>query len=599
MQQPIRSLIDSARQRCAHRRGVVLIVVLVLVVMIALAGFGFLAAMSTEYEAVRLEGSRLQAEQTMVSAEATVLWITSLTEQQRRLVGDLHHNTALFQGRVLKPLTATATQQTTGTVDLQNLTSESTLTGTQPDDRWRYSVVSFDNTSPDGPRLQFGLRNESSKLHLSSLLRWDQIRPGQGRASLLQLPGMTEALADALLDWIDADDTPREFGAESDYYMTLSRPYRAANAVPQNLEELLYVRGVTRTRLFGIDQHPNLDDQSLDLQSNQDESSPQMPTTDFSMGDGISTGEGISTGTANSASSGLSTGIQSAEDSGYTGRFGWSEHLTVVSAERNRTPSGAVRTFVNGNSLPQLEAELSRVLPGSIVRFILLARQFGLQPGSAEPAAAVAGSRTDVMSVPFSASAPLQHPIQNLADLIDGRVQMSSASGTTLVQSPISSQSPDFSQLWSRLTRQVSTTPDSIIIGRVNILQASEPVLRALPGMTVEAAAQIVSRRTELETPPTSAGWILSENIIDLTGFRAMMPEVTMGGDVFEADIVVFRAIGGPILRRKVQVDAASAPVRRLQWRDESSQPLPFSLNQLLPTEQTSADLVSHSDRNI
>ena len=33
------------------RRGVVLIVVLVLVVMVALAGFGFLAAMSTEYEA--------------------------------------------------------------------------------------------------------------------------------------------------------------------------------------------------------------------------------------------------------------------------------------------------------------------------------------------------------------------------------------------------------------------------------------------------------------------------------------------------------------------------------------------------------------------
>ncbi len=587
MQHSLRSVIKSARHCCSNRRGVVLIVVLVLVVMIALAGFGFLAAMSTEYEAVRLEGSRLQAEQTMVSAEATVLWITSLTEQQRRLVGDLHHNTALFQGRVLEPLTATASQQSTGTVDLQNLTTESALTGTQPDDRWRYSVVSFDNTSPDGPRLQFGLRNESAKLHLSSLLRWDQIRPGQGRASLLQLPGMTEALADALLDWIDADDTPREFGAESDYYMTLSQPYRAANVVPQNLEELLYVRGVTRARLFGVGQYPNIDEQSPDLQSDRDESSLQMPTTD------IPIGEGISAGTADSASSSLINGGQSAEDSGYTGRFGWSEHLTVVSAERNRTPGGALKTFVNGNSLPQLEAELSRALPGSIVRFILLARQFGLQPGSADRAPTATGSTTDAMSVPFSASTPLQHPIQNLADLIDGRVQVSTASGTSVVQSPISSQSPDFSQVWSRLTRQISTIPDSIIIGRVNILQASEPVLRALPGMTAEAAAQIVSRRTEFETPPTSAGWILSENIIDLTGFRAMMPEVTMGGDVFEADIVVFRAIGGPVLRRKVQVDAASTPVRRLQWRDESSQPLPFSLSQLLPTEQTSPEQTS------
>ena len=34
---------------CRQRRGSVLVVVLVLVVMIALAGFGFLAEMTTEY----------------------------------------------------------------------------------------------------------------------------------------------------------------------------------------------------------------------------------------------------------------------------------------------------------------------------------------------------------------------------------------------------------------------------------------------------------------------------------------------------------------------------------------------------------------------
>ncbi|MFN5434408.1 MAG: hypothetical protein ACK5ES_07585, partial [Planctomyces sp.] len=55
------------------RRGVVLIVVLVLVVMLSLAGFGFLSAMSTEYEAVRLHGSLLQARHTMVSAESQLL----------------------------------------------------------------------------------------------------------------------------------------------------------------------------------------------------------------------------------------------------------------------------------------------------------------------------------------------------------------------------------------------------------------------------------------------------------------------------------------------------------------------------------------------
>ena len=51
------------------RRGVVLIVVLVLVMMVALAGFGFLSAMSTEYEGARLNGSMRQAQQTLASAE--------------------------------------------------------------------------------------------------------------------------------------------------------------------------------------------------------------------------------------------------------------------------------------------------------------------------------------------------------------------------------------------------------------------------------------------------------------------------------------------------------------------------------------------------
>ena len=58
--------------------------------------------------------------------------------------------------------------------------------------------------------------------------------------------------ADAILDWLDADEVAREFGAESEYYQTLDRPYRSANAVPGSLTELLYVKGVTRTLLHGI-----------------------------------------------------------------------------------------------------------------------------------------------------------------------------------------------------------------------------------------------------------------------------------------------------------------------------------------------------------
>jgi len=44
---------------------------------------------------------------------------------------------------------------------------------------------------------------------------------------LLMIPGMTDELADAILDFIDADETAREFGCESDYYESLSPPYPA------------------------------------------------------------------------------------------------------------------------------------------------------------------------------------------------------------------------------------------------------------------------------------------------------------------------------------------------------------------------------------
>ena len=59
-------------------------------------------------------------------------------------------------------------------------------------------------------------------------------------------------LIDSFNDWVDSDDTPRMDGAESeDYYETLEPPYRADNDVLDTVEELLLVKGFTKTILFG------------------------------------------------------------------------------------------------------------------------------------------------------------------------------------------------------------------------------------------------------------------------------------------------------------------------------------------------------------
>ena len=54
-----------------------------------------------------------------------------------------------------------------------------------------------------------------------------------------------DTIADSILDWIDADSLHRLNGAEDDYYMSLSPPYRAKNGPLDSIEELRLIRGVT------------------------------------------------------------------------------------------------------------------------------------------------------------------------------------------------------------------------------------------------------------------------------------------------------------------------------------------------------------------
>src|SRR4029453_19264093 len=105
--------------------------------------------------------------------------------------------------------------------------------------------------------LRYGLEDESTRLNLNVLLILDKQVPGSGRTLLMALPGMTEDVADAILDWLDPDDEPRELGAEVDYYSSLSPPYGTKNGPVDTVEELLLVRGVTPQLLFGMDSNRN------------------------------------------------------------------------------------------------------------------------------------------------------------------------------------------------------------------------------------------------------------------------------------------------------------------------------------------------------
>jgi general secretion pathway protein K len=64
---------------------------------------------------------------------------------------------------------------------------------------------------------------------------------------------------EAIIDWLDEDDDPLDFGgAESSYYQGLEFPYAPRNGPMEFTEELLPVKGITEELYFGTDEVPGL-----------------------------------------------------------------------------------------------------------------------------------------------------------------------------------------------------------------------------------------------------------------------------------------------------------------------------------------------------
>jgi len=74
---------------------------------------------------------------------------------------------------------------------------------------------------------------------------------------LMLLPGMSEDIAESIVDWIDADDTPQLSGAEVETYVGLTSPYRPRNGPVRSLAELERVKGVDPLTLRGEDWNLN------------------------------------------------------------------------------------------------------------------------------------------------------------------------------------------------------------------------------------------------------------------------------------------------------------------------------------------------------
>jgi len=365
--------------------------------------------------------------------------------------------------------------------------------------------------------VRFGLTREAAKLSLEAVLAWEEESPGQGARALEQLPGITPIMVDSILDWLDADDDPRPQGAESAFYQEQRKTYRPRNAVPIALEELLLIRDVQRSLIFGEDHQLIFGARQATLRRNPvsspfdtvpfDMADPFAPLTMHDMG---MLGQGLGDASA------------------------WQFLLTPYSAEKLVNSQNIARLFLNEGNLEFLESQLRlHQLDNQSVQFIMTWRR---ENGS----------------------------IGDPLDLLDAEITV----GEETIQSPFSHSNPAAYERFLRLLDEATTEPAVVLRGRINVNEAPRPVLLAIPELTPELASTILERRRPGAETQRHTVWLLAEGIVDLEMMRTLSRRLTTGGDVYRFQVAGFFE-GKPMFHRaEAVVDATVKPPRVVFYKD-------------------------------
>ena len=524
------------------RRAMVMLIVVVVLMLAALAGYGAVLRLQTEHKAARFRGDQLQADLAADAAVARLADVMRRSPRERRAGGGVFDNPDLFFGVGLdSPFDVTTGLGGEGAANLGP--GFSVLAWPAPE-AWVVPTLGRD-ASPLGDtatdRLRFGVDHECAKLDLNQLLAWEQLQPGIGRYALTQFPGVDDSLADAILDWIDADDTPRDFGAESDYYLALPHPYRAANRPLASLSELLLVRGVTPDWLLGP--------QAGDLLSFAAEWNAEPGVADLAAS---AAGETPRGGTSDETS---------------TPAIAW---FTVHSACRNETLEGAKRWDVNAVDLVALHQGLSEALGVEWANFIVLYRQYGPASG--------ADSARAASEIAVDLNRPASHRIATVLDLLTAHAKAPGDSESSVVASPLARSK----ELWltegPRVLDALATSPAPTQFGVVDWSVADKRVVASLPGVDAALLQRVLAIREEpsARTGERSDSYevlmrLLVDGAMPLEKARTVFPSLTNRGDVVRCFVVGYAGPSGPTAIREVVLDAATpTPMVRacVDWRD-------------------------------
>ncbi len=502
----------------SKRRGIVLVLVLIVVAVLSLAAYAFSDVMLAENEMTHIIGKQVQAYSLAASGAASVRAFLMRDPELQTEAGGHYNNAAEFQA------VAVASEEDGEAVGM-------------------FTVIAPALDAEGNPAgARFGLEDESARINLNVLLKLEEQAVALGQETLIRdllltLPGMTVETADAILDWIDEDDLPREYGAEVDYYAGLSPAYSPKNGLLETVEELLLVQGVTPQLLFGADVNRNgvIDGNEMD---------------EAAMG-----------------------------TDGQLASRGWASLLTLHSKEQNFNSLGEQRINLNMEKMQDLNDALSLVLSPEQVVFIMAYRLNEPYEGD-EAGEPYSSGDLDLSQEPKT-------DINQVLDLIGAKVEVKfqGQEEATVLQSPFADDMLSMTTYMSTLMDAVTAVDAPTIPGRININQAPREVMAGIPGMTDELLEQIISTRTpepEMDDPSRlHETWLLTEGLVTLEEMQTLMPFVCAGGAVYRTQVVGFYDDGQASSRLEVLLDATEQPPRILLWRDVSHLGRGFTLETL------------------
>lgn len=586
----------TIHSRSTSRRGSVLLVVLVVIALLALGAYSFSELMVSESHATAAFGREAQARAAADSGVDLAAAVLGLPTDEGAYEEVFH--------------------------DPQNFTW-TVKDANSPRGRARFSLVAPNESDLTCTTIRFGLIDESSKLNLNALIvdeRKAQARnltstsnsgaggsgsttPSSGSTGstsgatsatdsftsssstgtvsasdpasrLLMIPGMTADLADAILDFIDEDDTPRTNGCESEFYSSQIPGYPAKNSPLESLDELLLVRGVTSDYLYGEDFNRN---GLLDPNENDGEATWPPDNADGAL------------------------------------QLGWSAYLTVYGREKNTRFDGTNRINVNDNNLADLYDKLEQEFDATVAQFVIAYRVSGqavttpgqtpsgsggsgsspggsggntpssgggntstanlnqqysqLQQAATALGGLIGGGNGAVTRGGLDLSKGAAKQLSSLYELIGATAQVTLNGSLETLQSPWTLDGNSMATYLPLLLESLTTNTDEFTDGRINVNQARYETLMSIPGMTENTAQAILGKRQGADGAPlvdtsgarSTAGWLVIEGVVDLPTMQQLDPFLTARGGIYRVNSIGYFDEAGPFTRLEAVIDTTQA----------------------------------------